>query len=219
MSTALIAGASGLTGSALMELLLENNTYDRVKALVRKPLEIDHPSLEQIVWDYENPDNTRIQADHVYCCLGTTMKKAGSRKAFYRVDHDYPLQVALAAYQNGAGKFALVSAVGANPGSVFYYNRVKGQLEEDLKEIPFDAIYIFRPSMLLGNRKEFRPAESLGKGLMKPLSFLLPGNMKPIHVRQVAACMFDEMWSKEKGVKIIPSKQMQKYPLKQWRRD
>lgn len=209
MSTALIAGASGLTGSALMELLLESNAYDRVKILVRRALVIDHPSLEQIVYDYDHPDESCIQADHVYCCLGTTMKKAGSREAFYRVDHDYPLQVARAAYQNGAGKFALVSAVGANPGSMFFYNRVKGHLEEDLKEIPFEAVYIFRPSMLLGTRDEFRLAETLGKGLMKPLGFLLPGNMKPIHVNQVAACMMDTMMGQERGVHIIQSKEMQ----------
>ena len=88
MSIAIIAGASGLTGSTLIQLLLESNAYDRVKALVRRPLEIQHPSLEQIVYDYEHPDNSCIQADHVYCCLGTTMKKAGSRDAFFRVDHD-----------------------------------------------------------------------------------------------------------------------------------
>ena len=219
MPTAIIAGASGLTGSALMELLLEGNAYNRVKVLVRRPLEIEHPSLEQIIYDYEHPDDSSIQADHVYCCLGTTMKKAGSRKAFFRVDHDYPLQVARPAYQNGAGKFALVSAVGANPGSVFYYNKVKGQLEEDLKEIPFESLYIFRPSMLLGSRNEFRFGEALGKGIMKPLSFVLPGNMKPIHVRQVAACMFDRMWSEEKGIHIIPSKRMQKYPIKKHKKE
>ena len=219
MSTALIAGASGLTGSALMELLLESNAYDRVKVLVRRPLEIEHPSLEQILYDYEHPDNSRIQADHVYCCLGTTMKKAVTRQAFFRVDHDYPLQVARAAYQNGAGKFALVSAVGANPRSMFFYNRVKGKLEEDLKEIPFTALYIFRPSILLGCRDEFRLAEALGKGIMKSFSFLLPGNMKPIHARQVAACMFDRMWSEEKGVHIIQSKEMQNFPLKYRERD
>ena len=219
MPTAIIAGASGLTGSALMELLLENNAYDRVKILVRRPLEIDHPSLEQIVYDYEHPDNSFIRADHVYCCLGTTMKKAGSRDAFFRVDHDYPLQIARAAHQNGAGKFALMSAVGANPRSVFFYNRVKGQVEEELKEIPFEAIYLFRPSMLLGKRKESRFGEALGKAIMKPLSFLLPGNMKPIHVRQVAACMLDKMRGEEKGIHIVQSKEMGKYPLNQRRKD
>ncbi|MFW5944739.1 MAG: oxidoreductase [Bacteroidota bacterium] len=209
MSTAMIAGASGLTGSTLMQLLLERNAYDRVKVLVRRPLEIEHPTLEQIVYDYEHPDNSRIQADHVYCCLGTTMKKAGSRDTFFRVDHDYPLQIARAAYQNGASKFALVSAVGANPRSMFFYNRVKGQLEEDLKQMPFEAVYIFRPSMLLGKREEFRLAEAWGKSIMKPLSFVLPGNLKPIHVKQVAGCMMDAMMGQERGVRIIPSKEMQ----------
>jgi uncharacterized protein YbjT (DUF2867 family) len=102
---------------------------------------------------------------------------------------------------------------------LFYYNRVKGQLEEDLKEIPFEALYIFRPSMLLGNRNEFRFGEALGKGIMKPLSIVLPGNMKPIHVRQVAACMLDKMRGEERGVHIVQSKDIRKYPLNQWRKD
>lgn len=215
MKTALIAGASGLTGSYLLKLLLESGKYDRVKALVRKPLglNIDYPSLQEVLFDYEDPDPKVVQANHIYCCLGTTMKKAGSKEAFKRVDHDYPLELARMARQNGAAKFALVSAVGASTRSMFFYNRVKGQLEEDLKKLPFEAIYIMRPSMLLGPRNEKRPGEEIGKALMKPLRFLLPANMKPVYVSQVAAGMLDRMNRKEKGTHIISSGQMQNYPV------
>ena len=214
MKTALIAGASGLTGSYLLKFLLESKTYSTVKVLVRKQLDIEHPSLQQIVYDYENPDSTVIKADHVYCCLGTTMKKAGSKEAFKKVDYEYPLQIAQAAHQNGADKFALVSAMGANTKSVFFYNKVKGQLEEALKEVPYEALYIFHPSMILGPRKEFRLGEELGKILMKGLRFFLPTNMKPIHASQVAACMPDYMNKEERGIHIIPSGKMQKYSIR-----
>lgn len=196
-----------------MQQLLESDLYDQVKALVRRPVDRDHPKLEQIVYDYDDPDPEAIQADHVYCCLGTTMKKAGSKEAFRKVDHDYPLKLARMAYQNGAGKFALVSAVGANSGSMFYYNRVKGQLEEDIREIPFQVTCILRPSMLLGPRAERRIGEELGKAVMKPLRFLFPSNMKPVHVSQVAACMVDHMNRDEQGVHVIPSGRMLDYPV------
>jgi len=213
MKTALVAGASGLTGSFLLQQLLESDRYDRVKALVRRPMDREHPKLEQIVYDYDHPDPEAIKADHVYCCLGTTMKKAGSKEAFRRVDHDYPLELARMARQNGAAKFALVSAVGANSRSMFYYNRVKGQLEADLREIPFQSVYILRPSMLLGPRKEKRTGEELGKAVMKPLRFLFPSNMKPVHASQVAACMADQMNRDQQGVHVILSGRMLDYPI------
>ena len=205
MKTALIAGASGLTGSSLLKLILESEIYDQVKILVRKPLDKEHPALEQIIYDYEKPKPEWLRADHVYCCLGTTIKKAGSKEAFRRVDHDYPLELARSAHHNGTTKFALVSAVGANSRSMFFYNRVKGQLEQDIRTIPFEALYIMQPSMLLGPRKERRLGEELGKTLMKPLSFLLPANMKPVQASRVAAAMVEHMNGAGTGVHVIPS--------------
>ena len=212
MKTAIIAGASGLTGSYLLQQLLKSSKYSEVKALVRRPLDIEHPVLKQIVWDFENSDPEELRAHHVYCSLGTTMKKAGSKDAFKKVDYEYPLQLARMAYEQGAEKFALVSAMGANSKSMFFYNRVKGELEADLKKIPFEAIYIFRPSMLLGPRQEFRLGEEFGKKLMTTLRLIIPANMKPIHVSQVAKSMADHMNQEERGVHVIPSGQMQKHP-------
>lgn len=211
MKTAIIAGASGLTGSFLLQLLLNSDRYSEVKALVRRPLAIEHPILKQVTWDFENPNPEEIRADHVYCSLGTTMKKAGSKEKFRKVDYEYPLQLARMAYDRGTKKIALVSAVGANSKSMFFYNKVKGKLEEDLKKIPFEAIYIFRPSMLLGSRQEFRLGEEAGKAVMKTFSFILPDNLKPIHVSQVAGSMLDYMNREEKGVQLIQSGQMLKY--------
>ena len=211
MKTALIAGASGLTGSYLLNHLLNNNTYDRVKALVRKPLDMEHPNLQQIVFDFDLPDPGVIKADHVYCTLGTTIKKAGSKEAFRQVDYEYPLQIAKTAYGNGAEKYAVVSAMGANPNSMFFYNRVKGQMEESLKEIPFESIYIARPSMLLGPRNEYRLGEELGKKLMSFLRFILPANMKAVHASKVASCLAYKMNRDEKGIHIIPSGEIQNF--------
>jgi uncharacterized protein YbjT (DUF2867 family) len=205
MKTALIAGASGLTGSYLLNDLLNQNTYNLIKILVRKPLKMQHSKLEQIVYDFDQPMPGVIKADHVYCALGTTIKKAGSKEAFRKVDYEYPLQIAKTAYENGAKKFAIVSAMGANTKSMFFYNRVKGQIEEAIKEIPFEAIYIARPSMLLGPRKEYRLGEELGKRLMTSLGFLLPANMKAVHASKVATCLTNKMNRDEKGIHIIPS--------------
>ena len=215
MKTALIAGANGLTGSYLLKQLLESGKYDRVKTLVRRPLGLKHhyPALQEFIFDFEHPDPKIVQANHIYCCLGTTMKKAGSKKAFKRVDHDYPLELARMARLNGAEKYALVSAVGANTRSMFFYNRVKGQLEAEVQQLPFETIYLMRPSMLLGPRREKRLGENIGKALMKPLRFLMPDSMKPIHASQVAAAMIDRMNQNEKGRYIISSGQMQNYPI------
>jgi uncharacterized protein YbjT (DUF2867 family) len=215
MKTAIVAGASGLIGSYLLDILLESGQYDQVKALVRQKLNKEHPLLKQVIVDYEDLQPEAVKGDHVYCCLGTTIKKAGSRAAFRKVDYEYPMHLARATHKNGAQQCALVSAMGANMKSLFFYNRVKGKLEVDLKTIPFDTLCIFRPSMLLGPRNEFRFGEEAGKKIMQGLRFLLPSNTKAIHASQVAAAMVDQMNRHELGTHIIPSGRMQKYPKKE----
>ncbi len=211
--TALVAGASGLTGFSLVQLLLERETYEQIIILVRKPLNLDHPRLKQHVYDYKKPEKIFVNADHIYCCLGTTIKKAGSREAFREVDYEYPLQIARLALENGATRYALVSAMGANSSSWIFYNKIKGQVEESLRELPFKAIHIFRPSMLLGHRDEFRLGEEIGKRVMKTFKWIMPANIKAIHASQVAICMLDKMQEDTEGVHIIPSGVMQKYPV------
>lgn len=215
MKTALIAGATGLVGSYLTEQLLDNEQYSRIKILVRKPIDKPHHRLEQIIYDYQKPDLSAVRADEVYCCLGTTIKKAGSREAFRKVDLEYPLQIARAAKQNGTNHFAIVTAIGSNEKSSFFYNRVKGEVEELLTEVGFERLLIFRPSMLLGPRNEFRFGEEAGKIIFKAAGFLFPKNMKGIHAAKVAAAMIWHMQKeKEKGTMYIESGQMQQFPLK-----
>ncbi|TVQ17119.1 MAG: oxidoreductase [Bacteroidetes bacterium] len=214
MKTALIAGATGLVGSFLLKELLEEEHYSKVTALVRKPLEISHPRLEQIVFDYDNPDTSVIKAEDVYCCLGTTIKKAGSKEAFRKVDYHYPLMLGQSAYENGCNQFAVVTAIGSSEKSSFFYNRVKGEVERDLKKIPFQSLWIFKPSMLLGPRKESRLGEEAAKVFMKALGFLFPKNMKGIHASQVAKAMYYHFSEQMSGIHIVESGQMQKFPVK-----
>ncbi len=214
MKTALIAGATGLVGSFLLEELLEENYYQKVTILVRKPVDKYHPKLEQIVFDFDHPDKDVVVADDVYCCLGTTIKKAGSKEAFRRVDFTYPLELAKMAHENGTNNFAVVTAIGSGEKSMFFYNKVKGELEKELKKIPFKGLYIFRPSMLLGPRKEYRFGEAAAKAFMKTFGFLFSKNTKAIHASQVARAMFQIVHQGEAGVQYIDSGQMHIFTVK-----
>jgi uncharacterized protein YbjT (DUF2867 family) len=214
MRTALISGATGLVGSFLIKMLLEDGYYDKVKILVRKPVDLNHPDLEQIIYDYENPDLEKLKADDVFCCLGTTIKKAGSKEAFKKVDYVYPLQVAQAAQKGGAQHFSIVTAIGANSKSKIFYTRVKGEVEEKLQEIPFQSLQIYRPSMLLGPRKELRTGEEIGKIFTRLLWFLFPKRYRGIHASQVAGCMISKMKEARSGLQIIESDQMHNWPIR-----
>lgn len=214
MRTALIAGATGLVGSFLLQNLLEDPLYRQVKILVRKPLEIKHPRLVQQVVDYQKLDLADLSADDVCCCLGTTIKKAGSREVFRKVDHDYPLALAQAALGAGARRFALVSAMGANARSRIFYNRVKGEVEDALRQLPLEVLCIMQPSLLLGPRKEYRTGEEVAKLLAQVMALLMPANYKAIHASQVAAAMQDTLKSASPGIHVVLSGQMQRWPVK-----
>ncbi|WP_341200873.1 oxidoreductase [Metaplanococcus flavidus] len=208
--SALIAGATGLTGSKLVEVLLDRPEYDRVTVLVRRPLELEHPKLEQIQVDYYRLDDYKkyFQVDDVFCCLGTTIKKAGSQKAFRRVDYDYPVALAELAKSAGTKKFLVISAMGADSRSNIFYNRVKGQMEDSLKKMNFPALHIFRPSLLLGDRKEFRLGEKAASLIFPVFSPVLRGGMKkykPIQAEQVAQAMCTAAQLGSEGVHVYPS--------------
>ena len=193
MKTALIFGSGGLIGSYLMQELLDHEKYRRVHAFVRKPLLVSHPKLEihQVDFDALEAFSDLIRGDDLYCCLGTTMKKAGSREAFERVDLQYPLKIAEIASRNQVGCFLLVSSIGADIRSANFYLRTKGKVEDGVKKI-MPRVLIFRPSMLLGKRNEFRFGESLGKALVCALQFLFLGKLRKyrgIHAHTVARAM------------------------------
>ena len=205
MKTALIIGGTGLIGKQLTQLLLADKRYSKIVLLLRRQLDMVHDKLIQVVFDFDNPDSSLVVADEIYCCLGTTIKVAGSKAAFYKVDHDYVINTAKAGFLNGAKKFALVSSMGANKASAIFYNKTKGETEEDARSIGFESLYIFRPSLLLGNRTEFRLGESIGKFLMVPLAFLMPKKYKPIQASQVAHAMVTAMNKAEAGIHIFES--------------
>lgn len=193
--TALVAGASGLIGKQLLNLLLESNNYTKVKAIVRKPLGITHPKLHEITIDFEKlwEKSILLKADHVFCTLGTTIKKAGSQQAFKKVDYEYPLTLARMAKENGTSRILIVTALGADAKSQIFYNRVKGELENELKKLDLPHLYIFRPSLLLGDRHEYRFGERMAIVLSKFLAPLFSlGKLsayKPIEAKTVAKAM------------------------------
>lgn len=197
---ALIAGATGAVGGRLLQRLLAEPRYAGVTAVSRRPLELADPKLRVEIIDFDrladwaNANPGLAGADDVYCCLGTTIKKAGSQDAFQRVDHDYIVALAQAAEKHGAGQFLLVSAVGADADSRVFYSRTKGRTEDAVRACGFDALHIFRPSLLLAEREESRPSEALGQAaapLLKPLLFGPLSRYKPITADAVARAMLN----------------------------
>lgn len=166
-----------MVGSALLEQLLQHPNYQQIRSISRRPLNQSHPKLVQKVIDFDRLHELHnvFAVDEVFCCLGTTMKKAKSKKNFRKVDHEFPIQAAKLAKEAGVKQFLIVTAMGANKRSLFFYNRVKGEVEEALHGIQLPSIHIFRPSLLLGHRRELRWAEKIAGCIMKPLSFLLFG--------------------------------------------
>ncbi len=178
--TALIFGSTGLTGSELTRQLLMDDRYSHVRVFVRRPGGEEHPGLEVIVDDLTDTRRIagRVKGDELYCCLGTTIKKAGSKKAFERVDLELPAELARIAHGNGVAKFLVISSIGADPSSGNFYLRTKGRMEEEISRYGFRQLSIFRPSFLLGKRDEFRFGEAAGKMLFRTLGFMFIGPLR-----------------------------------------
>ena len=213
MKIALVAGSTGLIGRQLLQLLLVDNRYDIVKAATRTDLGISHPKLVQLPITYTKLEEQKqlLKADDIFCCLGTTMAKAGSKQKFFEVDFRYPSQLANITFALGAKQFLLVSALGADKNSSIYYNRVKGELEESVSKIDFQAIHIFRPSLLLGPRGEKRPGEEAAKLFYKVFWFLIPDKFKAIDSDKVAKAMLHFASVEQKGIFVHESREMQGY--------
>lgn len=208
MKTAIIIGATGLVGSSLTKLLIDDTRYEKIRILVREKINLEHPKLEQIVFNYENPDHNVIKGDEIYCCLGTTIKKAGSQSAFKKVDYEYPIKIASFAKTNGINKFGIISSMGASSKSSIFYNRVKGETEEALTKLSFGTLYLFRPSLLIGKREEFRLGEIIAIWVMTLFSIVIPAKYKGIKSIKVAKAMIHYMNQTEKGAIIIESDKM-----------
>lgn len=168
MRTAMIAGASGLVGGFLLQQLLAAPEYDRVVAVGRRPLDVSHPKLAQVTVEFAGLDKVAadLRCDDAFCCLGTTIKQAGSQAAFRAVDHVAVLAFAWAARRGGAQRFFVVTALGADAQSRVFYNRVKGETEDALKVLGFPTLGIFRPSLLLGSRPEKRLGERIAAAIL-----------------------------------------------------
>jgi len=213
MKTALILGSTGLIGKQLLELLLLDSYYTTVKAVTRRPLNIQHPKLSNIVINFETLTEhySQFQADDVFCCLGTTIKQAGTKQAFQNVDFEYPLETAKISKSLGASQYLLVSALGANKDSSIFYNQVKGKLEDALQSLNYDTLHIFRPSLLLGNRTEQRTGEDTAKIFYKLFGFLIPKKYKAIESDRVARAMLVHAKAQKKGFFLHESAEMQHF--------
>jgi len=212
--TALLVGASGLVGGHCLQFLLEESSYTCVVILVRRPLAITHDKLVQHVINFSELETLGeyLTADDVYCCLGTTIKNAGTQDAFRKVDFDYPVKIAALTQHCGAAQFLLVSSLGADPHSRVFYNRVKGEVEESVQKISFVTINIFRPSLLLGKRTEYRTGEKAGAFIMSGLKFALAGPLKKyraIQARDVAKAMVRTAQMNLRGVNVFESQRIQ----------
>jgi uncharacterized protein YbjT (DUF2867 family) len=208
--TALVAGASGLIGSQLLPLLLASARYDRVIAVGRRPLPLMHPKLEQRLLNFDQLEDHRLQliADDVFCCLGTTLRQAGSREAFYKVDYLYVVKLAALTAANFASQLLVISSMGADAGSRVYYNRVKGEMEAAVRQTPFRAIHVFRPSLLLGDRAEKRLGERLGAVVLRALRPVLRGPLRKyrsIEAATVARALLRAAETEETGLQVYPS--------------
>lgn len=209
--TAIVLGATGLIGSHVTELLLNDERYSSVKIFHRRSTGIDHEKLEEHIIDFDAIDRWKdlLTGDELYSAMGTTIKKAGNKDAQYKIDVTYPLKVAVAAAENGVKKYSLVSSAGADKDSKLFYPRIKGELEEAVMGLPFTLITIMRPSVLDGDRNENRPGEAFAIFAMNILG-KLPGLSKyrPIHARTVAHGMIQSLNDRSGGSHIIESEQI-----------
>ena len=191
--TAAIIGVTGLTGGYLYEQLKQDKDFNSIRLLVRRPMQKDDPRTEIKLVDFNDAESVMLAidgSDIVFCAVGTTNKKVkGDKEAYRKVDYDIPVRAARFCKMRGCETFVLVSAVGANSKSGNFYLKLKGEVENAVKEIGLRSVHIMRPSMLLGDRKESRFGEKIGKVVMKATSFLLPAKYKPVQAKDVAKAM------------------------------
>jgi uncharacterized protein YbjT (DUF2867 family) len=190
-----LLGASGLVGGHLARILTADPLYSRGTLLTRRVLGLEGGKVREVIVEFGRPESFRphLAVDDVFCCLGTTIKKAGSQEAFHQVDCDIPVAAGREARSSGASQFLIVTAVGADPKSRVFYNRVKGEAEAALRALDFPrGLKIFHPSLIVGERKERRPAERFAMALMQAARPLFAGNLaryRAIDAAQVARAM------------------------------
>jgi uncharacterized protein YbjT (DUF2867 family) len=201
---ATLVGATGLIGSYLLEELLNDAYFDIVRILIRRPIDITHPKLEKKIVDFNDSDSLLVDisnSDVLFCSIGSTMKKVnGDKEAYRKIDFDIPVKLARFCKMTGCEKFILVSSAGANSKSRNFYQRLKGETDEAIKSVGLTTVHIMRPSLLLGERKEFRLGENIGKAIMTSLSFLVPEKYKAIQGKDVAKVMLALSKKNDEGI-------------------
>ncbi|WP_207421714.1 NAD(P)H-binding protein [Desertivirga brevis] len=210
MKKAVIAGATGLIGSSLLQLLLINNSFDEVLALSRSPLSFTHPKLKQLIINFNELEQHKdeIRGDVVYYCLGTTKSATPSTEMYRKIEHEYLMKLSLIAKDNNISQFHYISALGASATSPFFYSKLKWETEEDLKKIGVKSLHIYQPSLLTGKRKEPRVVENLFIKLMSVVNPLLIDNFKKyrsIEATTVAKAMLNQTLKEIEGIHIYPS--------------
>lgn len=206
---AVVAGATGLVGQALVALLLDDEAYEEVAVLVRRPIGYADPKLRERVVDFDDlaAANLSLAGADVFCALGTTIKKAGTQEAFRQVDYEYPLSLGRLAKEQGAARMLIVTSLGANPRSRTFYLRVKGEVEQALRELDLACLHLFRPSLLLGRREEFRLGERVMSAVL-PIFAGMMGRYRPVRAQAVAKAMLVAALSGQAGVQVHDSRQI-----------
>ncbi|MBE1446594.1 NAD(P)H-binding protein [Paenibacillus sp. OAS669] len=207
---AIVAGATGMVGKALVDRLLSDSGCQEVYTIVRRTTGLRHEKLTELVVDYDRLDiaSSLWEGADVFCTLGTTIKKAGSQEQFRKVDCEYPVKLGELAAANRARHFLIVTAMGSDPSSLFFYSRVKGDAEARLRQLPLPGLSVFRPSLLTGEREEVRRVERMGEAAASLLPFLFKGPMrkyKPIAGSIVAEAMLRAARLNRPGVTVYES--------------
>lgn len=208
--TAILFGATGLVGSELLGMLENDSRYSKIKVFGRSKPKVINEKVELFLGDLRNPERlaTNLIGDDLFICLGTTIKVAGSKEEFRRIDLELPAKVAAMTRANGVETATVVSSLGANPKSNNFYLRTKGEMESQITSAGFEKVVIMRPSLLLGNRTEFRLGEVISKYAMKVLGFMFVGKLKryrAVQVNAVAAAMLHHANESFSGVRIVES--------------
>lgn len=207
---AIVIGATGLIGKELVKQLLAKDDFDRVVTLVRKTSGVSDNKLEEIVIDFDEPSSYSkyLMGDVLFCALGTTIKKAGSQEAFRKIDFQFVVDFASVAAKNGVKRFSVVSSLGSKPDTSNFYLRTKGEMEKAISTLNFDSVYVFRPSLLLGERQERRTGEKIAEFLFKVIGFVFVGKLKrykPVQGSAVAKAMINLSISGKPGINIVES--------------
>ncbi len=210
----LLLGATGLVGSECLKLLASDPAFERVVVLTRRPFQAPQTSrveCHQVNFDDPTSFASYLNVDAIICALGTTIKKAGSQDAFRKVDYEYPLMFAKLAREAGASHFLLVTSMGADAKTRNFYLRVKGELETAVSAPDYPSLSIFRPSLLLGSRNEFRLGELVSQKVLSVISFMMPRSVRPVKASQVASAIIERAKSGAAGSRIVTNAEMVRY--------